>query len=241
MGQQASFTTSAEAELTCPMCYQFYVPPHDPKHFSKCAHTCCLLCMETKTEGGLRNITCPRCDTVSELPDNGVDGLITGLALRNLAERHPEGIKQHKVHMQANLDKVKDEAVKIVKELHDLEENIHESIKRETDEIEKAVESVVTMSQALVSEIREVNQPKLTKIQEQVAQLEMKIKSIEATQSKLKTIRKDEFISQTETLTGQITKLQITDDPDTQQIGEDNISYKFVAKVELGSIIELQV
>ena len=86
MGQQlahpASFTTAAEAELTCPVCFYF----HDPKCFSKCAHTCCLLCMETMTEGGLQDIKCPQCNTVSQLPDNGVHGLITGLALRNLTE-----------------------------------------------------------------------------------------------------------------------------------------------------------
>ena len=189
------------------------------------------------TEGSPKTIKCPQCNRVSELPDNGVDGLITGLALRNLAEKHPEGIKQRKEFMRDDLDREKVETVRTIEELHELERKTDEYIRREEIEIEKAVDAVMTKAQEMIGRIRELKQPEITQIREQLRDLDSQVKTIEATQSKLHYISDAEFVTETVTLVHQIEKIRKTTNGAISKISQDRVVYK-VIPAQPGRIIQ---
>ena len=134
-----SFVTAAADDLACPICFHMYVTPHEPKNLPKCSHMCCSLCLKKMTEGGLETVRCPQCNKVSNLPEEGVDGLITCLAIRNLADKHPEGIKQRKEYIKLELKQLKPQKAEILKAKEKTIKKFQESIEHEVREVEKSV------------------------------------------------------------------------------------------------------
>ena len=234
-----NFVSAAEDELACPVCFQFYTPPHEPKNLPKCAHILCRLCLQKMTEGGLKKIKCPQCNKVSILPDNGIDGLTTSLIVRNLAEKHPTGIKQRKEQIQDEFHQVEEQTVKRLKEVKDIEKQIQHSIEQEEREINKSIERIQAQAYAQAQElvIQMENLSGLTEIKQNVAQLETEVKNIHELQSKLKSMSDDEFCSQTDALANQLRKLQLDSKPKTNT---DQCVSKFIAneQVQLGRIVK---
>ena len=138
----SNFVSAAEDELACPVCFQFYTPPYEPKNLPKCAHILCRLCVQKMTEGALKTIKCPQCNKLSTLPEEGIDGLTTSLIVRNLAEKHPAGIKQHKEQIQGQFHQAEEQIVKRLKEVKESEKQIQRSIEQETREIKKSIERI---------------------------------------------------------------------------------------------------
>ena len=103
------FASAAEDELAHPVCFQFYTPPHEPKNLPKCSHILCKVCLQKLTKRVLKKIKCPQCNKVSYLPEDGIDGLTTSLVVRNLAEKHPTGIKQRKEQIQNEFHQVEEQ------------------------------------------------------------------------------------------------------------------------------------
>ena len=207
----AKFTSEAEADLTCPVCFQCFVKPHEPKNLPKCSHIFCLLCLKKMTEKGQKEIACPQCKTVSTVPEEGLDGFPTILAVRNLAERHPKGINQRKQQMHDSLDHEKQNKGNQLKKLEDVREQIDRSVKEGICEIEKSVEAVVTQAKELIDRMKESNQPQLAQIQERVSQLQTQIETLEVSKRKLDEIPDEEFLEQTDTLENEIKKQQSSD------------------------------
>ena len=227
----AKFVSEAETELACPVCFHFYVTPHEPKNLPKCAHIFCQVCLQ-KMSGGLKTIKCPQCCKVSTLPKGGIPSLSTILVVRNLAERHPEGIKQRKTHIQQELNREKDQKTKRLMEIKESEKQTRKVVAFEEKEIDKSLDAVVTRTQELKKELRSTCG--LTQIQQEIAQLEEQIASIETSQSKLETMTGDEFQIQTDALTNQLGKLQINE---SSQIYKDHRVGKFIPNVQLGRIV----
>ena len=227
----AKFASAAEAELACPVCFQFYVTPHEPKNLPKCSHILCHLCLKKMTEGGLKTVKCPQCNKVSTLPEEGVEGLTTILVVRNLAERHPEGIKQRKEYMQQEFLKQKEQTLEELNKVEEAKKQTQLSLEHEQREIEKSVEEMMTKAQELIGQIKSLSG--LTQIQQQIARLKTKMKNIETSQSKLETMTDDEFHAQTDALANQIEKLKV----DTENTNTDLCVGKFMANVQLGRIV----
>ena len=228
-----TFTSAAESELICSVCFQFYVTPHEPKNLPKCSHILCQVCLQRMTEGGLKTIKCPQCNRISSVPEDGIDGLTTSLIVRNLAERHPKGIKQHKEHVKNELHQKKEQYARRMMKVKESEKQIHSSIKCEESEIEKSVETVMAKAKELVNQLHSTCG--LTQIQQQIALLETQMENIEASQSKLETMTDEEFQIQTDALTSQLGKLQI-DEP--SQIYNDQSFGKFISNAQLGKIVK---
>ena len=80
-----SFRRKAKKELTCPICFELFKSPNDPKDLPECQHVYCEICLPglimDKT-----TINCPECRKTSRIPEGGVCQLKTNLRLRNLAE-----------------------------------------------------------------------------------------------------------------------------------------------------------
>ena len=235
-----NFVSAAEDELACPVCFQFYTPPHEPKNLPKCAHILCRLCLQKITEGGLKTIKCPQCNKVSTVPKDGIDGLTTSLVVRNLAEKHPTGIKQRKEQMQDEFHQVEEQTCKRLKDVKDIEKQIQHSIEQEGRKIKKSIERIQAQAQAQGQElvIQMENLSGLTEIKQNVAQLETEVKSIHESQSKLKSMSDDEFCSQTDALANQLTKLQVDNKPKTT--GASQCVSKFIAneQVQLGKVVK---
>ena len=230
----AKFVSAAEAELACPVCYQFFVTPHEPKNLPTCSHILCQICLQKITEGGLKKIKCPQCNKISTLPKEGINGLTSILAMRNLAERHPEGIKQRKEYMQQEFHKEKEQAAERVIKLKEAVSRTQNAIEHEEKEIEKSVEAVMSKAQNLISQLR--NTSGLVQLKQQLAKAEIQLETIEASQSKLETMTDDEFHVQTGALTNQIEKLKI--DEAMEKIDKDPCVGKFIANVQLGRVVE---
>ena len=80
-----SFSREAKKELTCPICFELFKSPNDPKDLPECQHIYCEICLP----GLIMNkttIKCPECRKTSRIPEGGVTQLKTNLKLRNLAE-----------------------------------------------------------------------------------------------------------------------------------------------------------
>ena len=227
--------SAAEAELACPVCFQFYVTPHEPKNLPKCSHILRQLCLKKMTEGGLKTVKCPQCNKVSTLPEEGVDGLTTILVVRNLAERHPEGIKQRKEYMQQEFLKEEEQAVEKLTKVKEFDKQVQLCIEYEKREIEKAVEDVMAKAQEFIGQIK--SSSGLPQIQQQITQLETEVKNIKISRSKLETMTDDEFHAQTDALAKQIEKLQI-DDIANENTNADLCVGKFIANVQLGRIVK---
>ena len=232
-----NFVSAAEDELTCPVCLQFYTSPHVPKNLPKCAHILCRLCLQKITEGGLKTIKCPQCNKVSNLPEDGIDGLTTSLVVRNLAEKHPAGIKQRNDQIQEELHRAKEQTAKRLLEAKEYEKQIQTSIEQEERDIQKSVELVQAQAHAqaqeLLSQIKSLSG--LAEIKQHIAQLETRVTNIQTSQSELKSMSDDEFCSQTDALTNKLRKLQMDCKPQTNT---NQCVSKFIANehVQLGRI-----
>ena len=235
----SKFASAAEDELTCPVCFQFYTPPHEPKNLPKCAHILCRLCLQKMTDGGLKTIKCPQCNKVSTLPEDGVDSLTTSLIVRNLAEKHPTGIKQRKEQMQDEFQQAGEQVVKRLKEVKEAEKQIQHSIEQEEKEIKKSITVIQAQAHAQAQELlNQINSSSgLAEIKQHVAQLETNVKNIHASQSKVESMSEDEFCSQTDALANQLRKLQLDSKPKTNT---DQCVSKFIANehVQLGRIVK---
>lgn len=88
-----SYMESAEEDLTCPLCMEYFVDPHTPKELN-CPHVYCYQCLVQLVGSENQNITCPECRQVTRLPKKtrkskgSVASLKTQLRLRSLAEKH---------------------------------------------------------------------------------------------------------------------------------------------------------
>ena len=230
----AKFVSAAEAELACPVCFQFFVTPHEPKNLPKCSHIVCQICLQKMTEGGLKKIKCPQCNKISTLPKGGINGLTSILAMRNLAERHPEGIKQRKEYMQQEFHKEKEQAAERVIKLKEVISQTQNAIEYEEKEIGKSVEVVMSEAQELIKQLKSTSG--LAELQKQLAKVETQVKNIETSQSKLETMTDDEFHVQTDALTNQIEKLKI--DAATENENRGPCVGKFIANVQLGRVVK---
>ncbi|XP_072022579.1 uncharacterized protein [Amphiura filiformis] len=98
----ASYITSAEEELSCPLCVELFVDANTPKQLD-CPHVYCQKCLIKMVKGGLCVISCPECRAVTRVPpktpvsEGGVAALRTSIRLRNLAENHLKHTEQHRV------------------------------------------------------------------------------------------------------------------------------------------------
>ncbi len=104
----SEFTATAENTVTCPVCYEFFVPPNTPKDLA-CPHACCERCLQRMVTMNVpgQPIECPmRCANKTPVPREGVQALKTNLHLKNLAEQHPNytGGPRHTVPKCAHHD-----------------------------------------------------------------------------------------------------------------------------------------
>ena len=204
------FTAEATDELSCPVCLQYYVLSNKPKVFPKCSHICCLLCLKAMATAGASDITCPVCKTTSDLPPSGVDGMTTIRALQKLAEKHPEGILQHREHLQSELCKQKKGKQKMFQEYQDVKQQVVRSIRHEEQEIEMVLEMLMMQVQDLVAKLKEIGSKRLTEVQERIVQIRGEIGNIEDIQFNLETMSDEEFITETDAITNQMSKLNST-------------------------------
>ena len=230
----SKFASAAEDELACPVCFQFYTPPHEPKNLPKCSHILCEVCLQKMTAGRLKTIKCPQCNKVSTLPEDGIDGLMTSLVVRNLAEKHPTGIKQRKEQIQNEFHQAEKQMITSLKEVKESEKQIQCLIDREEREIKKSVEVIQAQAQDLICQLK--SSSSLAEIKQRVAQLETKMNTIQASQSKLQSMSDDEFCSQTDAFANQLRKLHM----DTPRINTDQCVSLFIANehVQLGRIMK---
>ena len=186
------------------------------------------------TEGGLKTVKCPQCNKVSNLPEEGVDGLITSLAIRNLADRHPEGIKQRRNQLRKDLKK---QNTVILEEEKEVQKHIIASVNQEVREVEKAVEAVIAQAQETISQIRDFGQSKISQSQKTIAQIKGQTTEIEHLQDKLKTMADYEFQTKTDALVNQMGKLKINRSPVHT---EEQTFGRFVRakRVELGRFVK---
>ncbi len=232
-----SFATAAADDLTCPICFHMYVTPHEPKNLPKCSHMCCSLCLKKMTEGGLKIVKCPQCNKVSNLPEEGVDGLTTSLTVRNLADKHPEGIKQRKEHIKHELEQLKPQKAEMLKAKEETKKEIQELVEREVREVEKAVESVMTQAQEIIGQIRDASRPILSQTQQEITQLKQQIEDIEQSQTKLETMADGEFQTQTDALVNQVGRMKLNDSTVGEK--EDHCVSRFVPQnVQLGRLVK---
>ena len=92
------FSDIAKEELTCPLCYELFLDPHNPKDLD-CPHVCCQICLKRLvglTEDGQRlYLDCPECRQTTMIPPGGIAAMKTNIRLRSLAEKH----QQHQVEL----------------------------------------------------------------------------------------------------------------------------------------------
>ena len=82
--QSQSLAEGVDKELTCAICLSRY---NQPK-ILPCLHSYCKGCLEDmlKKSREKRNITCPQCKVIHELPPEGIDGFTTFFTITNLLE-----------------------------------------------------------------------------------------------------------------------------------------------------------
>ena len=227
------FVSAAESDLTCPICFQYYVIPHDPKNFPACSHICCLLCLKEMTKDGSTAIECPQCKQSSILPDQGVDEFHTCLTVRNLAEKHPEGIKQRVQQMQSDLRNIQVNKSASMKEFEDMKGRIESEAKQGIADVEKAIKSMTFQAQDLIANIKSVRQSKIAELQQQILHVDG-VDPVYAIQSELESIADDEFFRKADSFSSKILKLkaeQSTADTQNFSVG------RFVASNQLGRLI----
>ena len=228
------FVSAAESDLACPICFQYYVSPHDPKNFSACSHICCILCLKEMTKDGSKAIECPQCKQLSILPDQGVDGLHTCLTVRNLAEKHPEGIKQRVQQMQSDLRNIQVNKSVSMKEFEEMKEQIEREAQQGIADVEKAIKSMTFQAQDLIAKIKNVRQSKIAQLQQQILHVDC-VDPVFTIQSELESIADDEFLRKADTLSSQILKLKAE-----RPTAADTRNYSlgcFVANDQLGRLI----
>ena len=188
-------------------------------------------------EGGLKTVKCPQCNKVAELPEGGVVGLMTSLLARNLAEKHPEGMKQRKEHMQHQLKQKKDKTAELIIKAQESKQKIQQYVQREQEEVEKAVEIVMTHAQEIINQLK--NPCALTQLDQRISTLETNLETIEKSQSNLEAMSYDDFHKQVEAMANKIERLKLYED--TEITGEENNLHvdKFIANVHLGRIVKL--
>ncbi len=153
-------------------------------------------------------MTCPQCKKVSKLPDDGVDGLPTILAMQNLAIKHPEGIKQQKERIQNELRQFKLQKEKTLKEFTEQKKQVRDAIKSEVEAVENAAETIAKQAAELIEQIKTTSQPSMTTLQDKVLHVAEEIKGIDSVCSKLQEMTDGTFLSQADFLTEQMAKLQ---------------------------------
>ncbi|XP_072030679.1 uncharacterized protein [Amphiura filiformis] len=88
------FSEIAKDELSCPLCYELFLDPHNPKDLN-CPHVCCQICLKklvVLTEDRQQlYLDCPECRQKTTIPPGGIVAMKTNIRLRSLAEKH----KQH--------------------------------------------------------------------------------------------------------------------------------------------------
>ena len=82
--QSESLAEGVNKELTCAICLSRY---NQPK-ILPCLHLYCKGCLEimSKKSREERNITCPQCKEIHEIPPQGIDGFTTFFTINNLLE-----------------------------------------------------------------------------------------------------------------------------------------------------------
>ena len=82
--QNQSLAEGVDKELTCAICLSRY---NQPK-ILPCLHSYCRGCLEDmlKKSREKKNITCPQCKVIHELPPQGIDGFTTFFTINNLLE-----------------------------------------------------------------------------------------------------------------------------------------------------------
>ena len=82
--QSQSLAEGVDKELTCAICLSRYSQPK----ILPCLHSYCKECLEvmSKKSREKRNITCPQCKEVHEIPPQGIDGFTTFFTINNLLE-----------------------------------------------------------------------------------------------------------------------------------------------------------
>ena len=85
-----SFIKAAQSELTCPICMELFIEPHNPKNMPECSHVICEICLKKLREKAPKKrsfkVKCPECRKSMKIPSNNISALKTNLRLRNLAE-----------------------------------------------------------------------------------------------------------------------------------------------------------
>ena len=152
---------------------------------------------------------------VSNLPQDGIDGLTTSLVVRNLAEKHPAGIKQRKEQIKEELHQAKEQTANRLTEIKESEKQIQTSIEQEERDIKKSIKLIQTQAEAQAQEL--LNQIKsssgLAEIKQHIAQLETRAKNIQVSLSELESMSNNKFCIQSDALTNQIRKLQMDSKP----------------------------
>lgn len=80
-----SFSTVAQEELICPLCYELFRGLCEPKELD-CAHVFCQICL-LRMVGVTSLIVCPECRQTTNVPSGGVSSMKCVFRLRNLAEK----------------------------------------------------------------------------------------------------------------------------------------------------------
>ncbi len=83
-----SFIEAAKDELKCPICFELFIEPHNPKNMPACAHVVCEICLKKLMEKANKRsfkVKCPECRKSVKMTSNGIMSLKTNLRLRNLA------------------------------------------------------------------------------------------------------------------------------------------------------------
>ncbi len=86
-----TFSTDAQEELICPLCYELFHGLCEPKELD-CVHVFCQICL-LRIVGVETSITCPECRHITNVPPGGVSSMKCVLRLRNLADKYAKYFK----------------------------------------------------------------------------------------------------------------------------------------------------
>ena len=93
------FSEIAKEELSCPLCYELFLEPHNPKDLN-CPHVCCQICLKRlvilSEDRQQLYLDCPECRQKTTVPPGGIAAMKTNIRLRSLAEKH----QQHQEELQ---------------------------------------------------------------------------------------------------------------------------------------------
>ena len=109
-GYQVPTTNDDDKDLKCPVCHNYFVPPHLPKELPMCPHVVCEVCIpqliaEHRIEIAYdvyehdKKLECPECREKC-IPE--VETLRTNLRLQNMAEKAKKKKEQQASGNQGN-------------------------------------------------------------------------------------------------------------------------------------------